>query len=106
MKMKTPRIALSGRFTVFCASNNRLHSHEIGYCRDAKTGNFIVTYRGGSKRQQIVVLAAAFQRITGIDRRSVANIINVTAAQLDELGFIRNSGKEAAAHVNVLPIAR
>jgi hypothetical protein len=69
---------------------------EIGYARDRRTDNFIVTkldYRFPAtskfRRQQIVVLPGAFFRaLPHIDRRSIANVIEVTAIQLHDLGFI------------------
>ncbi|OMD12025.1 hypothetical protein [Paenibacillus odorifer] len=69
---------------------------EIGYALDHRTGNFIVTkidyaFPANSKflRQQIVVLPGAFFRaLPSVDRRSVANFIEITANQAHELGFI------------------
>ncbi|MEK4525721.1 hypothetical protein NST38_09990 [Paenibacillus sp. FSL H8-0104] len=69
---------------------------EIGYVRDHRTGNFIVTLidesfhpNSNRRRQQIVVLPGAFFRIlTKIDRRSIANTVYVTLEQADNLGFI------------------
>lgn len=79
----------------------------IGYCRDSQTGNFIATwvnhaYHPSSRyrRQQIVVLPGAFFRILPrIDRRSVANCIDITAEEATALGFIVNApaAKEVAA---------
>ncbi|WP_342437829.1 hypothetical protein NSS79_34150 [Paenibacillus sp. FSL L8-0436] len=79
---------------------------EIGYARDCRTGNFIVTkidyaFPANSKyrRQQICVLPGAFFRaLPSIDRRSVANVIEITANQAHELGFIVRVETEVAAH--------
>ncbi|KAA8756538.1 hypothetical protein [Paenibacillus sp. UASWS1643] len=69
---------------------------EIGYVRDHRTGNFIVTLidesfhpNSNRRRQQIVVLPGAFFHIlTKIDRRSIANAVYVTLEQAADLGFI------------------
>ncbi|MNM81801.1 hypothetical protein D3C81_938140 [compost metagenome] len=69
---------------------------EIGYARDRRTDNFIVTRldnrfpaRSRFHRQQIAVLPGAFFRaLPDIDRRSVANVIDITREQAVQLGFI------------------
>ncbi|MEK5181756.1 hypothetical protein [Paenibacillus odorifer] len=79
---------------------------EIGYALDRRTGNFIVTkldyiFPASSKfrRQQIVVLPGAFFRaLPSVDRRSVANVIEITANQAHELGFIVREKSEVAAY--------
>lgn len=76
---------------------------EIGYARDHRSGNFIVTtldssYHPQSKyrRQQIAVLPGVFFRtIPELDRRTIANVIDVTLSQAAELGFLIS---EAAAY--------
>lgn len=79
---------------------------EIGYALDRRAGNFIVTkldyiFPASSKfrRQQIVVLPGAFFRaLPSVDRRSVANVIEITANQAHELGFIVREKSEVAAY--------
>ncbi|OMD33560.1 hypothetical protein [Paenibacillus odorifer] len=79
---------------------------EIGYALDRRTGNFIVTKidhifpaRSRFHRQQIVVLPNAFFRaLPSVDRRSVANVIDITANQAHELGFIVREKSEVAAY--------
>ncbi|WP_235439716.1 hypothetical protein [Paenibacillus sp. DMB20] len=39
--------------------------------------------------QTIAIVPAAFCRITGVDQRATDGCMDVTEAQLDELGFIR-----------------
>lgn len=46
--------------------------------------------------QSIAITSAAFLRITGADKRATIGCMDVTAAQLDDLGFVR---KEVAADV-------
>lgn len=69
--------------------------HTIGYCLDRRTGNYIVTWTDRTnstanreRRQQIVVLAGAFRRVIGNTYGIAAACIDVTAAQLAELGFL------------------
>ncbi|WP_449601046.1 hypothetical protein [Paenibacillus sp. Marseille-Q9583] len=79
---------------------------EIGYALDRRTGNFIVTkldytFPASSKfrRQQICVLPGAFFRaLPSVDRRSVANVIDITANQAHELGFIVREKSEVPAY--------
>jgi hypothetical protein len=79
---------------------------EIGYALDRRTGNFIVTkldniFPASSKfrRQQICVLPGAFFRaLPSVDRRSVANCIEISVNQANELGFIVRAKTEAATH--------
>lgn len=69
---------------------------QIGYVRDHRTGNFIVTIidesfhpNSSRRRQQIIVLPGAFFRILPkIDRRSIASTDYVTLEQAADLGFI------------------
>ncbi|AKG35653.1 hypothetical protein VK70_14605 [Paenibacillus durus ATCC 35681] len=85
---------------------------EIGYARDCRTGNFIVTklnstFHANSKhrRQQIIVLPGAFfHALPTVDRRSVANVIDITVSQAVDLGFILPPAEtEAAACVSAVP---
>lgn len=46
--------------------------------------------------QSLAIVPAAFCRITGADKRATIGCMDVTAAQLDDLGFIR---REAASNV-------
>ncbi|KGE20808.1 hypothetical protein [Paenibacillus wynnii] len=79
---------------------------EIGYARDCRTGNFIVTkldstFHANSKhrRQQICVLPGAFFRaLPTIDRRSVANVIEISAIQAEDIGFIVPVETEVILH--------
>ncbi|KOY12596.1 hypothetical protein [Paenibacillus xylanivorans] len=67
---------------------------QIGYVRDHRTGNFIVSLvnpaiKSNLRRQEIIVLPGAFFRILpNLDRRSIANNANVTMEQAADLGFI------------------
>lgn len=68
---------------------------EIGFYNDHRTGNFVATLVNDAKhpnsihrRQQIVVLPIFFQRVTGIDRREVAGLEELSLDQVIELGFI------------------
>ncbi|MEK4157618.1 hypothetical protein NYE27_21215 [Paenibacillus sp. FSL R10-2779] len=79
---------------------------EIGYALDRRSGNFIVTkidhiFPASSKfhRQQICVLPNVFFRaLPSVDRRSVANVIQINANQAHELGFIVREKTEVAAY--------
>lgn len=68
-----------------------LRKNTIGYCLDRRSGCFIVTlskaHKPGSRPQQIAVLPAFFRKVTGINPKSIANVISVTDAQLNQLGF-------------------
>lgn len=60
----------------------------IGYCRCARCGRFIVTLLYDGKRQQIVVSPAHFYRILpAASRRTVADYIAISGAQARALGF-------------------
>jgi hypothetical protein len=71
-------------------------TYEIGFCRCARTGNYIVSWRHDPRnrvlhrrRQEIIVLPRAFFRILPqVDRRAVAGCTDATAEQLAELGFV------------------
>lgn len=59
---------------------------QIRYVKNPQTANFVVNLV--AERQQIVVLPAAFIRITGVNPRAVLGSMGVTAAQAAELGFV------------------
>jgi hypothetical protein len=80
----------------FSAVKESSYRYEVGYCRDSRSGNYIVTYCNPDApantrdyRQQIVVLPVFFRKITGIDPIVVASVTKLTAEQFDALGFIR-----------------
>jgi len=80
----------------FSAVNEPSYRFEVGYCRDIRSGNYIVTYcnpnvpaQSRYYRQQIVVLPVFFRKVTGVDSIVVASVTKLTAEQFDALGFIR-----------------
>lgn len=46
--------------------------------------------------QTLAIVPAAFCRVTGVDRRAVDGCMDITAAQLEELGFIRKEVANSA----------
>jgi hypothetical protein len=83
--------------TVFDAANEDLpQPHEVGYCRDHRTDNFIVTWVDSPdnpafrrRYQQIVVLPGAFFRVLPhLGRNPIADLILVSTAELVALGFV------------------
>lgn len=73
-----------------------IKSHTIGFVRDRRSGNMIVTWvnplvpaRFAAHRQQIVVLPAAFYRILPeAGALGFAGCTEATPAQLRQLGFV------------------
>lgn len=84
------------------------HRYQIRYTQerfyDARGRVFGTSYvvEALALGQSLAITAAAFLRITGADERTEIGCMDVTAAQLDDLGFVR---KEVAADVrNERPI--
>lgn len=52
--------------------------------RKHSTGNFVVKHRG----QEIIVLEAAFSKITGVSREATLGSVEVNRSDLTKLGFL------------------
>jgi|GEM_PF-4316338 len=84
------------RFNNATGKLDPLQMYSIGYVRCGRSGNMIVTFcnpsiptRLPAYRQQIVVLPGLFYKVLPSVRRDiVASCIEITPAQLLDLGFI------------------
>ncbi|MEK3849421.1 hypothetical protein MKX59_10240 [Paenibacillus sp. FSL R7-0340] len=63
---------------------------QVRYVLDPITGNYIVRYVG--TRQELVIQARAFWRITGVNQRSPLGSLTLSMDVMKELGFIVGKG--------------
>jgi hypothetical protein len=63
------------------------YTFDVGYYRNARTGNFILTLIADNK-QRIEVLPAFFRKMTGISPRTVCGRYDFNRSELLRLGFV------------------
>ncbi|RAV19510.1 hypothetical protein [Paenibacillus contaminans] len=86
--------ATTGQFDIGTVTLTPYH-HQIGYYRDHRSQNYIVSLVDSKKlRQQIVVLPAAFFRILPeLADDPIAGLAIITRKQLLSLGFVLTRGE-------------